>query len=221
MAFYNRQRELVTLQRLHESRRAELLVLYGRRRTGKSELLKTFCAGKRQVYFVAGRTAERDQLALFSEQIYSLTGDPVIQAQPFTNWTALFAYLGAEASKQRLVVIVDEFQYLCQTTPALPSILQRFWDNNGKQTMLFLILCGSYVGFMEDAILGYRSPLYGRRTAQLLLEPFDYLQSSLFLPPYSAADKIRVYAMLGGMPAYLELFDHSLSVADNIRRNML
>jgi len=120
-----------------------------------------------------------------------------------------------------MVVVLDEFTYLTEVAPALPSLLQAIWDNQLQHTQIMLVLCGSYIGLMERQALTYSAPLYGRRTAQIYLQPFSFYQACAFLPNYSAEDRVRAYAVVGGMPAHLEGWDDTLTVADNIERLIL
>ncbi len=217
--FINREQELATLQNLYQSQRAELFVLYGRRRVGKTELLRAFCQEKRTVFFEADLGSEATLLAAFSRAIgETLYSNPGLA---FTSWDAAFEEIARAAQSERLIVLLDEFGYLAQANPALPSILQRLWDTRLKDTRLFLILCGSYISVMEREALTYRAPLYGRRSGQCLLEPLDFRAAARFFPRYTAADQIRAYAILGGVPAYLLQFDDQKSIQSNIREAIL
>jgi AAA+ ATPase superfamily predicted ATPase len=224
--FVNREREMAALETRYATDRAELFVVYGRRRVGKTELLRTFCQDKasekarRHVFFVADLGSEATQLAAFSRSVSQQLVDP--QAEfTFSSWEAAFEFLARAAQTERLVVVLDEFSYLAQVNPAFPSILQRLWDTQLQETRIMLILCGSYVGLMERDVLAYRAPLYGRRTGQWLLMPLTFDQVGLFLPAYSPADRVRAYATLGGAPAYLAQFDDQHSLADNILATIL
>jgi hypothetical protein len=218
--FIDRERELAMLEKRYNSDQAELFVLYGRRRVGKTELLRAFCQEKRHVFFVADLGSEALLLAAFSRVIGEhLLGAGVPLA--FPTWDAAFEYLAGAAQAERLVVVLDEFGYLAQANPAFPSILQRLWDTRLKDTRIVLVLCGSYVSLMEREVLAYRAPLYGRRTAQYLLTPLDFPEAALFFPRYSPDDLVNAYAVLGGTPAYLRQFDDQYSLLDNIRDRIL
>lgn len=220
MAFFDRESDLAALDRAWSSGRAEMVILYGRRRVGKSELLTHFLGDKSHVYYVGTRKVERDLLAELTEQIYRLTGEEFLLRQPFLSWDAALAYLTDQAGRRRVVVALDEFSYLCDATPALPSIIQRWWDQRARHLPIMLILCGSYVGFMERLALE-SGELYGRRTRQLLLQPFDYRDAGLFFPGYSPEDRLRAYAILGGMPAYLAVFSEAVGLIENVREHIL
>ncbi len=218
--FVNRTRELQFLENRFASDEAELIVLYGRRRVGKTELLRTFCEGKPHVFFVADLGTEEGQLAEFTRQIGEFTvGDPNLLA-PFASWKAAFNFLTSQ-TQERLVVVLDEFTYLIDVNDALPSTFQKLWDTQLQGTRLMLILCGSYVGMMEQEVLAYRSPLYGRRTGQWRLQPLSFWDAMEMLPRYSLDDRVRAYAVLGGVPAYLRQFDDRLSLLRNIEEKIL
>jgi len=219
--FVNRKRELRSLNDRHAGARAELFVLYGRRRTGKSALLREWCRDKAHVYFLASQVREPDNLDQFREALLEARPDPLLASMRFTSWDVALTYIAQVARNERFVVVLDEFPYLCQDNPALPSILQRWWDTVGKETQVFLVLCGSHVGFMESEVLAERSPLYGRRTGQARLEPLCPWDAGLFFPDYPARDRLVAYGLLGGIPAYLERFDPQRDIRTNACREML
>ena len=221
MIFINREAEIQFLLDRAESNQAELIVVYGRRRIGKTELLKEAFKKRKAIYFVADLGADQDQRRRFSEVIQALYPSPLLQTDPPSEWDPLFRYLIDLGKKNRIVLVIDEFPYLCSSQPALPSILQRIWDEAGKQSKVCLILCGSFVSFMEREILGHKSPLYGRRTGQLLLQPLPLNTLKGFFPGYSAEERISAYAILGGVPAYLIQFSDKLSLAQNIEKQIL
>jgi AAA+ ATPase superfamily predicted ATPase len=204
--FIDRHQELATLERMFQSEIAEFFVLYGRRRVGKTELLSQFCKNKRSIYFLASQLKEPDHLRQLTETARHVINDPLLQSLVFDDWESAFIYLAQQAQEERLVLVLDEFQYLCEDNAALPSLIQRFWDLHGKNSKLFLILCGSQVSFMEREVLAERSPLYGRRTGQLRLMPLSYRDSGYFFSEYSVKQKLIAYGILGGIPAYLNRF---------------
>ena len=204
--FINRHQELGAFARMFQSDTAELFVLYGRRRIGKTELLTQFCKDKRSIYFLASQLKEGDHLRQLTEIARHVINDPLLQNLVFHDWESALIYFAQQAQKERLVLVLDEFQYLCEDNVALPSLIQRFWDLHGKNSKLFLILCGSQVSFMEREVLAERSPLYGRRTGQLQLLPLSYRESGHFFSEYTAKEKLVAYSILGGVPAYLSRF---------------
>jgi hypothetical protein len=218
--FINRERELAMLETRYGSEQAEFFVLYGRRRIGKTELLRAFCRDKRHVFFVADLGSETLLLNAFSRAIGESLVAPGVPLS-FATWDAAFEYLANAARAERLVVVLDEFGYLAQANPAFPSILQRLWDTRLQHTRIALVLCGSYVSLMEREVLAYRSPLYGRRTAQYLLTPLDLEGLPLFFPRYRPDEQITTYAVLGGTPAYLRQFNARQPLLENIREQIL
>jgi AAA+ ATPase superfamily predicted ATPase len=202
--FINRKVELEQLSGLYHSDRAELFVLYGRRRVGKTELLCAFCARKAHIFFIATLSADSEQLANFSQQIWGFDHAETSAGFTFPSWEAAFQSLAGLPG--RPVVVMDEFTYLIRGNKAIPSILQKVWDERLQKTQVMLILCGSYIGRMETEILGHQAPLYGRRTGSTLLQPLGLPSSALFYPKYSPEEQFLAWAVVGGMPYYLATF---------------
>jgi AAA+ ATPase superfamily predicted ATPase len=213
--FIGRDAELSVLNRLADRGAPELFVLYGRRRVGKTELLQQFCAGRRAVYFQAAQLREKDNLRAFREALADGLGES-IAAFNFPDWETALEFSCERAGNQRLVIVIDEFPYLCEANKGLPSVLQRFWDKRGKNSSLMLVLCGSQVSFMEEQVLSEKSPLFGRRTAQKRLQPLPPPATIGFFPKWNVQDRMLAYSILGGMPAYLRRFDDSRSLQENI-----
>ena len=219
--FLGRDRELTVLQELSDSGKPELFVLYGRRRVGKTELLQQFCRDQRAVYFLAAQVREKDNLRAFRDALQDGIDDPVAASIEFPDWSAALNFTAERAKDERLVVVLDEFPYLCEATKGLPSQIQRFWDTRGKHSKLMLVLCGSQVSFMEREVLAERSPLFGRRTGQRRLEPLHPADTLPFFPKWRMRDRVLAYAILGGMPAYLRRFDDRVSLSENVARECL
>jgi AAA+ ATPase superfamily predicted ATPase len=221
--FVNRKIELSQLMNLYTSDRAELFVLYGRRRVGKTELLRSFCEDKPHIFFIATLSSDKEQLAIFSQQIYGFTHGDVPDGFTFPTWEAAFRALGdlALPDAQRPLVVIDEFTYLISGNKSIPSILQKVWDEKLKHTHIMLVLCGSYIGMMETEVLNYQAPLYGRRTASALLRPLDLQSSSLFFPQYTPEQQFLAWAVLGGMPYYLCIFSDQQDLFVNIHQHIL
>ena len=217
--FINRKAELGILSNLYATDRAELFVLYGRRRVGKTELLRAFCEDKPHLFFIATLSADAEQLATFSQQIWAYTHTETPPGFSFPSWDAAFTALADLPGKP--IVVLDEFTYLISGNKAIPSILQKVWDEHLKNTTIKLALCGSYIGMMETEVLGYRAPLYGRRTQSTLLLPLDLPSSALFFPEYSADEQFLAWAILGGMPYYLRTFNDQIDIFSNIRDHIL
>ena len=217
--FVNRTDELATLDRSYRSDRAELFVLYGRRRVGKTELLQVFCADKPHLFFVATLASDAEQLATFSQAVWNYTHAEVPAGFTFPSWEAVLAALADLPG--RPVVVMDEFTYLISGNRAIPSLLQKVWDGVLRHTQVMLILCGSYIGMMEREVLEYQAALYGRRTGSALLEPLRLRGAAAFFPSYDPHERIAAWAVLGGMPYYLQAFNDQLGVLENVRAQIL
>lgn len=198
------------------SDRFEMAILYGRRRIGKTFLISKFIENKPAIFFTAQEVNDRTNLELFTRRVCEFFGLPADGLQ-FRSWDSAFEFIADRAKEQRLVLALDEFPYACAANTALPSILQAAIDHRLRHTKLFLILCGSQVGFMEREVLGYKSPLFGRRTMQMRIDGFDYIDSSKMLPHYGHEDWVKFYACIGGTPHYLAQVDPRLSFEDNIK----
>ena len=214
-----REKELQLLEQLYCSDRFEFLLLYGRRRVGKTRLLQEFANTHPVIFFSAQEKNETLNLRDFSAAVRNALG---YQAElQFDRWDTAFTFLTDQATDQRLVLIVDEFPYLAESNPSIKSILQHIIDLQWSQKNIFLILCGSWVSFMEKEVIGADSPLYGRSTSQFEMKPFDYLDSARFFPDLSQEDLLLTYGILGGIPAYLRAFSPSRSIQENISHNIL
>jgi AAA+ ATPase superfamily predicted ATPase len=215
--FVNRKEELEFLERKYQEPGSQLLTLYGRRRVGKTELVLKFTERKPNVYFLAIRASEKENLELFFKALAEHFGQEVLTLEK--TWENAFRFLSK--SNERLVLVFDEFPYLIEANPAIPSIFQRGWDLYLSKTNLVLVLVGSSIGMMENEVLSHRSPLYGRRTGQWKLAPLSFKHLKDFFPSYSAEDRVRVYATLGGVPAYLVKFDPREDFWENVRKKLL
>lgn len=210
--FVNREYELKVLEDLYHSSKAELVVVYGRRRVGKTRLLQEFVKGKKHLYLIAD--VSENILDSFSRVI-----SKQYRFVKFGNWDDFFEFLYS-ISNERIVVVLDEFQYLYRVNKAFPTILQRWWENL-KNTKIMLILCGSIISLIYKISLGYGSALYGRKTAELEVRPLKFKDIGEFFPNYSPEELVEVYAVLGGVPRYLEEFDDSVDVMTNVRNRIL
>lgn len=219
--FIDRKIELDQLAQLVHSERAELFVLYGRRRVGKTELLRAFCEGKPHLFFIATLSADHEQLTTFSQQIYAFKHGAAPEGFTYPSWEAAFRALADLPMHPRPIIILDEFTYLISGNKAIPSIIQKVWDETLKHTRLILVLCGSYIGMMETEVMGYQAPLYGRRTGSALLRPLDLPSAALFFPCYTPEEQFLAWAVLGGMPYYLSTFNDMQNVFLNISQHIL
>jgi uncharacterized protein len=219
----DRERELEELNWLLEEGRAHLLAVTGRRRLGKTTLLLTWAAqsGLPYLYWVASRAPSSLLLRQFSQLIWQrMYPDDVMPANfSYSEWAEAFAQLARLATDQPLIVIMDEFAYAAEIDSALPSILQNAWDHQLKSTKIIMVLCGSQVGMMEG-LFRYDAPLYGRITGPLRIEPLPFSALKQFYPQYNSEQRVAVWAMLGGVPAYLEQFSDQRSVGENVKRHI-
>ena len=218
--FVGRERELAALERAYQKAGFQMAVIYGRRRVGKTTLIDEFVKGKRTLYFTAQQKTSRQNLQLFSAAVYSLFSLPG-SLPAFSSWNDALSFVVKQASSEPaaepLVFVFDEFPYAAEAEPSLPSALQSAIDHGFRQTNVRLILCGSNEGFMESEVLGSKSPLFGRRTLQIRLRPFDYLDAARMLPGTSAEERVAYYSTFGGTPYYLSQIDLQLSYAENVR----
>jgi len=219
--FVDRDEELHFLDEQYVGESAALVVLYGRRRVGKTSLVHQFVQTKPFIYFLASEEAERQNMRMLKEQIADYTGDELLVQADVDNWDILFQTLAKHISAKRLVLVLDEFQYLGKTNPAFPSIFQRIWDNYLQDKNIMVILCGSLTHMMEAQTLKYGSPIYGRRTGQIKLRQIDFQHYSKFFDGISYRDLIERYAVTGGTPKYIELFDKKADIFTEIERNIL
>ncbi|WP_262177554.1 ATP-binding protein [Haloarcula laminariae] len=217
MTFYDRADELDALDTAFESPGHDFHVVYGRRRVGKTELLKEFCDDRPHIYFLAAQEAEDRQREKFVEKVADYFDDRVPRID---GWDEALDYLGDKLATERLVVVIDEFPYLVDENDSLPSYLQSFVDEQLQDTDSMLVLCGSSVSTMESEVLGHESPLYGRRTRQIDVQPFSFQQARDVIA-YDIEDAIRSFAVTGGTPMYLTLFDYDRSLDENIRTQIL
>lgn len=218
--FIGRDYEISTLNNLYAENKFQLAIIYGRRRVGKTTLLTKFIENKASIFFSASESSDKINLEHFSREVLTFFGTLDTMSK-FDSWETAFRYIAREAVERQIVLVIDEFPYLSESNSSLMSTMQNIIDHQLKNGRLFLVLCGSYMSFMEREVLGYKSPLFGRRTSQLKIEPFDYYDSSKFYPNYNSIDKIVAYGIFGGTPHYLAKIDPKLSISDNISKCFL
>jgi AAA+ ATPase superfamily predicted ATPase len=220
--FLNRTKELQSLDILWKSGKAKLLVVYGRRRVGKSALLKAWIKNKPGLYWIATATTSDRQLQSFSEALY-LFKNPKAKAPldfSYPNWESALVEAADLAQRQQIVIVIDEFPYLIEANSEIPSLLQKIWDTRFETSKALLALTGSRIGMMEKHVLSSRGPLYGRASSVMWLDPLPFNELHRFLPKYSSPQLVEVYAITGGIPLYIKMFDDSLSVLANIQREL-
>lgn len=218
--FHGREEELVFLESKFKNQKGQLIVLYGRRRIGKTELLRQFCKDKLHAFYVCRECTDSEQRELYSRKLLELSGEKS-HAITFRDWEAAFSYIKNMPVDAKKLVVIDEFPYMVYNNPSIPSILQNLWDEVLKNENVMIILCGSSMGFIEKEILGEKSPLFGRATGIYKLSELDYFTSSAFFNQMNTEDKITAYSILGGVPHYLLQFDDGISLEKNIKDNIL
>ncbi|MDL2407293.1 ATP-binding protein [Rhizobium calliandrae] len=216
MDFLGRDRELKLVRNELDSSRPSLIILFGRRRIGKSRFLREVAKGRDEIYFQATRVSSLLNLEQFKAEVGKTIGlKPQLNA--LSNWEGVLHYVAEHAAeRQGLIITIDEFPYLLDDEPALPSILQKFWDSGVLgQGAMKLILCGSAISQMEE-LLAERNPLYGRKTLSMDMKQLPLSDVAKFFPEYRAEDIIRAYSIFGGIPYYLQLCNSSESLRDNV-----
>ena len=219
--FVGRSDELRKLDEMNKSDRFEFAVIYGRRRVGKTTLIKEFIRDKKAVYFLAREADSAVNLVGFSNDVYYVTANEHVGKSLFSDWEKAFEYVYKIAKDERIILVIDEYPYLADGYRPISSIIQAhidMWLNNSK---LFLILCGSSMSFMENQVLGYKSPLYGRRTGQFKIRPFNFFDSLPFFEKFADTDKAVLYGVTGGIPEYMTKIDSTKTVKDNLIRMFL
>jgi uncharacterized protein len=222
--FLGRSAELRLLDAQYELRGSSAFVpIYGRRRVGKSELILQFLARRKGLYFLGKQAPGPLQLREFLGEAARALDEPLLANASFDSWrAALLAVTERIRGPNKWILALDEFQWIAAAAPELPSVLQELWDRHWSRSgKLMLIVCGSYMGFMEREVLGRESPLFGRRTAQIQLRPFGYSEAAQFHRRYSVADRARAYFICGGVPWYLKRFDQRRSIETNIVTEIL
>lgn len=218
--FIGRKREITALDKLYNSNKFEFAVIYGRRRVGKTALINHFIDDKESIYFMGVESNEKQNLENFSKSIIEYSSG--IEAETsFLSFQAALEYVFKLSERKRLILVIDEYPYVARSSKSLASTLQLLIDKYKDTSKLMLILCGSSMSYMEDEVLAYKSPLYGRRTAQMKIFPFSFDEACRYLKNYSDEDKALAYGIVGGTPQYLLQIDDRLSIEDNIKNTYL
>jgi hypothetical protein len=221
--FIGRKNELAALEAAYSSQPSAFIPIYGRRRVGKSELILRFLKDKLGLYYLGKKAPAQLQIREFLKEAARVLEEPLLSGLSAESWSDVFTALTGRLPKEKkFVLVLDEFQWTAEVSPELLSTLQEFWDRRWKRSgNMMIILCGSYIGFMERAVLGRKSPLFGRRTAQILLRPFPYTEAAEFHSRWSLPSKAMAYFICGGIPLYLNFFNPAHSVEKNIEDNLL
>ena len=219
--FIGRERELTALNKLYNSDKFEFVVLYGRRRVGKTALINRFIDGKRTIYFMGVESNAKQNLENFSTSIFELVSGMPGAETSFTSFQAALDMVFQMSLRERIVLVIDEYPYVARASASLASTLQLLIDKYKDKSKLMLILCGSSMSYMEDHVLAYKAPLYGRRTAQIKLQPFDFGEACRCFANYSDEEKALAYGVMGGTPQYLLQMSDRLSIEQNIKNTYL
>jgi len=219
--FINREKELKLLRDLYKSPDSKLAIVYGRRRLGKTSLLKQFSRNLPYCYFMASRAGEKLQINSMGNALAPKLNEPLFENFDFSNWDELFELFDSKLPKdKKFIFIIDEFQYLCQVQPAFSSIIQKWWDEKWSKRKILLILCGSITSMMYKETLSDSAPLYGRASLQLLISPVKFQNIPDFLPHITdMRNLVEFYSISGGVPRYIELlcgFKHYKNAISNL-----
>ena len=216
-----RKEELEQLENMYCSKQFEFLIMYGRRRVGKTTILQEFSLkhSSNTLFFSAQEKNDALNLEDFSKLVQIHYNGQFIS--DFPSWENALDYLTNKSGTQKTIVIIDEFPFLAEANPAIKSILQHLIDHQWSERNFMLILCGSSVSFMVNEVMGYKSPLYGRMTASMEVLPFDYLDAAQFFPNFSIEQQLLAFGILGGIPRYLNAFSDEKSIKENIQDAIL
>lgn len=215
--FVDRKSEMETLQNEYDRKGSSLVILYGRRRVGKTTLISEFIKDKEALFFLANEESEVQNRNVFKDKVADFTGNSLLKNAEVKSWDVIFKAVIDTEFERKPVVVIDEFQYIGKSNPAFPSIFQRIWEELLKNKSIMVILCGSLISMMESQTLSYNSPLYGRRTAQIRLKqiPFRYFHE--FFPEKTRRQLIEMYSVTGGVPKYIELFSENRDIFRSIQ----
>ena len=214
-----RKKEMHQLEEMYRSEKFEFMIMYGRRRIGKTTILQEFSKRYATIFFPAQEKNDALNLQDFSKLVQTHFDKGFIA--PFVSWQDAFDYVGRKTTDQKTVLVIDEFPFLAETNASIKSILQHKIDHEWKEKNMFLVLCGSSVSFMVNEVMGYKSPLYGRITGSMEVKAFDYMESAEFFPEYDTLDKLIAYGILGGVPRYLNAFVPHKSLRENLVNEVL
>ena len=215
--FVGREKELKTLNELYNMPGLQMAVIYGRRRIGKSTLITEFIKDKRAIYYTATKVGKERNVELLSRRVLELL-EPGLKNVSFNSLEDLLDFMTGKLTSDRLVFVIDELPYWAEKDEGLLSVLQKYIDNDWADRNMMIILCGSALSFMEDRVLSEKSPLFGRRSAQIKLDAFNYIEAALFVPKYSNEDKAICYGVTGGVAKYLAMINPDISLDENIKR---
>src|SRR3989338_4309960 len=220
--FVGREKELEFLENMYNAGlEAQFAVIYGRRRVGKTELVKTVSSGKPHVYFLADERGEKENLRELQKAFAVHFQDSLLEKAGFGSWPDLFLEVSKKKWGKRLIIAIDEFPYLIKSDKATPSVFQKIWDSHLSKKNVLFILLGSSISMMEKKVLAKNSPLYGRRTGQWKLMPLEFSETRAFLPHWTMEEQIKAYSIADGIPLYLKKLNHSETINENLAEKVL
>jgi AAA+ ATPase superfamily predicted ATPase len=216
--FRGRLSELSILQKKFDNNEFQMIVLYGRRRIGKTELMNEFMRRQKCkcVSFTAVEQSEKELLSIMTETVLDSLAPELIGMVEFPNFEKLFEFIGNKSKDERIIFFIDEYPYLAKQCPYIHSVLQKVIDLVWEKTKLYFVICGSLVAFMKDEVLAESAPLHGRASLELKLQPFNYLDTAEFVPRYTPEEKAIVYGLTNGVAKYIEQFDDIKPLEKNI-----
>lgn len=218
--FVNRKDELNFLEDTYKKGKTEFIVIYGRRRVGKTELVNQFIKNKPHIYFLADERGDYFNLKDLQKSMGEFLEEELFKKADIIDWDELFTEF-TKRVKTKIIIVIDEFPYLVSSNKAIPSIFQKIWDLNLSKKDVYLILLGSSVSMMENYVLSYKAPLYGRRTGQLNIKPLRFKYIPKFFPKYNFEDIIKVYSVTDGIPLYILKFNPGIGFFENLKENVL
>ena len=217
----DREQEMETLVEEYNSKGSSLVIMYGRRRVGKTTLISEFIKGKNALFFLASQESEAQNRNLFKDKAAEFINSDLLRNATVSDWDTIFKAIIETKFETKPIIVIDEFQYIGKSNSAFPSIMQRIWDGLLKDKSVMLILCGSLITMMKEQTLEYSSPLYGRRTAQIKLKqiPFSYYEN--FFPNKESKELIEMYSVTGGVPKYIESLREEKDIYSAIKKYVL
>ena len=219
--FIDREAEIATLENEYTRDGSSLVILYGRRRVGKTSLITQFISGKNALFFLASEESEIQNRESFKQRAADFINSDLLRYSAVSSWDVIFKTVMDTEFEKKPVIVIDEFQYIGKSNPAFPSIFQRIWEEILKNKSVMVILCGSLISMMESQTLNYDSPLYGRRTAQIRLKQVPFKYYGQFFPNRPEKELIEMYSVTGGVPKYIELFGECEDIYSAIKQNIL
>ena len=218
--FLGRNNEIEQMNKRYQKGKFECIVMYGRRRVGKTALINEFCKDKPTIFFSALNASAQENIEALSKAIYVYKEPDRVSVPRYANYDDALEEITRMSEKERLIFVIDEYPYLAKSEPSISSRIQHIIDHVWQHGNLFLILCGSSMSFMENQVLGYESPLYGRRTAQFKIKPLTYKEITAFNPQLSYEEQALVYGITGGIPHYINKLDVENDLDEAVLENV-